>query len=62
MSTATVVLGAVLCMIGGVWIGQGVGLIGGSFMTGQGIWAVIGAVTLVAGLAVIRRGVSRRPG
>jgi hypothetical protein len=51
-----VVLGGVLCVIGAVWIGQGVGVIGGSFMTGQAIWAVIGAVAFVAGLVAIRRG------
>ncbi len=61
MNSAAVVLGAILCLIGGVWIGQGVGLIGGSFMSGQGIWAVIGAATLVAGVVSIRRGVRRRP-
>ncbi|MDQ1427323.1 MAG: hypothetical protein QOK39_799 [Acidimicrobiaceae bacterium] len=61
MNSAVVVLGAILCLIGGAWIGQGVGLIGGSFMTGQGIWAVIGAATFVAGMASIRRGFLRRP-
>jgi hypothetical protein len=35
----------VLCMLlGVVWIGQGVGLIRGSFMTGRIEWSVIGAV------------------
>ena len=34
-----------LLLLGGVvWMGQGVGLIGGSFMTGRVEWAVIGAV------------------
>jgi len=54
----TVILGVVLCLIGAVWIGQGVGLIGGSFMSGQGIWAVIGAIAFVVGVAMTRR--SRR--
>lgn len=51
-----VILGAVLCLIGAVWIGQGIGVVGGSFMTGQGIWAIIGAVAFVAGVVMIRRG------
>src|SRR5437870_5543270 len=34
-----VVVGVVLCLVGVVWIGQGVGLIHGSFMTGEVIWA-----------------------
>jgi hypothetical protein len=35
----------VLCMLVGiVWIGQGVGLIPGSFMTGRIEWSIIGSV------------------
>jgi hypothetical protein len=37
----------VLAAIGVVWLGQGIGLIGGSFMTGEPLWAIIGAVMLV---------------
>jgi hypothetical protein len=38
----------VLAAVGFVWLGQGIGLIGGSFMTGQPLWAVIGATMLLA--------------
>ena len=43
-----------LCIIlGVVWIGQGIGLIRGSFMTGQIVWSVIGAIlAAVAALAL----------
>ncbi len=34
----------VAMLLGLVWIGQGVGLVRGSFMTGRAEWAVIGAV------------------
>ena len=37
-----VAIGVVLLVVGGVWIGQGVGWIEGSFMTGEAVWAVIG--------------------
>src|SRR4051794_20560410 len=47
------VIGAVLVIVGAVWIGQGVGAIGGSFMTGEAAWAVIGAVFVLLGLALI---------
>lgn len=47
-------VGLGLLAVGVVWIGQGVGLIGGSFMTGQAVWAVIGAVAALFGLALIR--------
>ena len=37
----------VLAAVGVVWLGQGIGLIGGSFMSGEPLWAIIGAVMLV---------------
>lgn len=49
-----IVIGCLLSLVGLVWIGQGVGLIGGSFMSGEAIWAVIGAVFVLLGLALIR--------
>ena len=49
-------LGVVLCLVGIVWFGQGIGLIGGSFMTGEAVWAVIGAVAIVLGAVMIRAG------
>jgi hypothetical protein len=48
------VIGAVCCLIGAVWFGQGVGWIGGSFMTGEAVWAVIGAIVIVFGVVMIR--------
>lgn len=45
------VVGAVLVLVGAVWIGQGLGLIKGSFMTGSTVWAVIGALCVLGGLA-----------
>jgi len=37
-----------LAAVGAVWLGQGIGVIGGSFMSGEPFWAIIGAVMLVA--------------
>jgi len=47
------VLGALLCLTGVVWIGQGTTLIQGSSMTGSTFWAVVGAVCFVAGLVLL---------
>jgi hypothetical protein len=47
-------IAAVLIVVGLVWFGQGIGLIGGSFMSGEAIWAVIGFVAVVFGLALLR--------
>jgi hypothetical protein len=49
----SIVIGIVLCLVGGVWIGQGIGVIHGSFMTGQALWAVIGAVAVLFGVSLL---------
>ena len=53
MTVARRILGALLFFTGVVWIGQGLGWIGGSFMTGSTFWAVTGAVCVVAALALL---------
>ncbi len=57
---ARVVVGAVLFIAGVIWIGQGVGWIGGSFMTGAAIWAVIGAVSVLLGGSLLRSAMRAR--
>jgi membrane protein implicated in regulation of membrane protease activity len=47
------IIGAVLCVTGIVWIGQGAGVIGGSFMTGEVQWTLFGVIALIIGLALI---------
>ena len=46
-------IGTVLFVTGAVWLGQGLGLIEGSFMTGSTFWAVVGAVCIVAALGLL---------
>ncbi|HVC22620.1 MAG TPA: hypothetical protein VNH82_04240 [Candidatus Dormibacteraeota bacterium] len=46
-------IGLLLCLAGLVWIGQGTNLIGGSFMSGQGLWLGVGCACLLSGLALI---------
>jgi hypothetical protein len=53
VTVARRVLGALLFLAGVVWIGQGLGWITGSFMTGSTFWAVTGAVCVVAGLVLL---------
>ena len=47
------IFGALLCVLGGVWIFQGVGVLHGSFMTGEAVWAVIGAIAGLVGVALL---------
>ena len=51
-----VVVGVLLVLVGAVWFGQGVGVIGGSFMTGEILWAVIGAPMIFVGALLVRAG------
>jgi hypothetical protein len=48
-------IGAVLLVVGLVWFFQGIGVIEGSFMTGEAVWAVIGVLCVVAGAALALR-------
>ena len=56
-------IGVAAMVVGLLWIGQGAGLIPGSFMTGDRTWLAIGLVSLVAGAFAVfsarRRGPSR---
>jgi len=46
------VIGGLVALAGAVWIGQGLGYIKGSFMTGDVHWFWIGSATLVIGAAL----------
>ena len=47
------VVGAVVALLGVVWILQGINVLPGSFMTGQIKWAYYGAIALVAGCIML---------
>ena len=51
---ARIIAGAVACLIGIVWILQGLNIRKGDGMSGHGIWAVLGAILLVFGVALVR--------
>lgn len=59
--TLRLVLGIVAVLIGLVWTGQGLGLVGGSLMTGETVWALIGPVVVVVGVLLTLRA-RRGPG
>jgi hypothetical protein len=52
-------VGVVLTIAGLIWALQGFGVIGGSFMSGDSVWAVIGPVVAVVGLVIAGIGVRR---
>ncbi|MEV0273545.1 MAG: hypothetical protein HOV78_07395 [Hamadaea sp.] len=54
------ILGILLVLSGATWTLQGVGVLGGSSMTGESMWAVIGPIVAVVGLVLIWLGL-RKP-
>lgn len=54
------VVGVVAALLGLLFALQGIGLVGGSFMTGQRLWLIIGIVLVVLGLLVASGGLFRR--
>ena len=53
MKLAGTIAGILLALIGGVWFFQGIGLLPGSFMTGQTKWSVYGGIAFVAGVVIV---------
>jgi glucose dehydrogenase len=60
MRATRLVLAAVLALVGIIWLGQGLGFIEGSFMTGSLFWAAVGVV-LLAGAVLLVLLERRRP-
>ncbi len=43
------IVGVVVLLIGLLWIGQGLGVVRGSFMSGQLLYAILGVVVALVG-------------
>jgi hypothetical protein len=56
MRYVLLILGGLMILMGGVWLLQGIGILPGSFMTGQLFWAVMGALLLAVGGSVVLAG------
>ena len=59
MTRAITILGILVTLAGLVWLLQGIGVIPGSFMSGQQVWAVVGAALMVCGIAALRWSLAR---
>lgn len=53
MRTPRLAIALVLAIVGLVWTGQGLGYIGGSFMTGSLFWAGVGIVVIALAVAMV---------
>lgn len=54
------VVGVLLALVGVIWTLQGIGILGGSFMTGNRLYAIIGPIVAIIGLALLAFGARRR--
>ena len=59
MRFAWLAVGVILLAVGIVWIFQGVGSLGGSFMSGNHAWAWIGAGAVALSVPLLLRGIRR---
>ncbi len=51
-----VTIGVLATIAGIVWLLQGIGYLKGSVMTGSSVWAVVGPVVALAGIALLTLG------
>jgi hypothetical protein len=49
-------IGVLLVLMGAVWTLQGLGYVGGSFMSGSLTWAIIGPIVVLAGVGLVVTG------
>jgi LPXTG-motif cell wall-anchored protein len=55
------IIGVLVALMGVVWFLQGINILPGSFMTGQILWAIIGAVAMLIGVGLVFFANRRRP-
>ena len=53
-------VGVVAVLVGLLWVGQGLGYLPGSFMTGSLTWFWVGIVLVVVGVLLLGRNLRRR--
>jgi hypothetical protein len=60
MRWVLIIVGFLLAVTGAVWTLQGLNVLGGSAMSGNSTWAIVGPIVLVVGLLALLRGSRRR--
>ena len=51
-----IVVGVLLILLGALWGLQGLGVVGGSAMSGTTLWAVVGPIVAVVGVVLLVTG------
>ena len=53
MKLIVTIFGALVAILGTIWVLQGLNILPGSFMTGDIKWAIYGGVAIVVGLGLV---------
>jgi divalent metal cation (Fe/Co/Zn/Cd) transporter len=51
---SVVFIAVLMIAVGVIWFFQGIGVLPGSFMTGDPLWAWVGGIVFIVGLIVLR--------
>lgn len=62
MRLILIILGGLMAVVGAAWTLQGLGILPGSFMSGNILWTVVGLPLLLIGIALCFVGVRRGAG
>jgi len=60
MRVVWILLGAIAVVLGVVWTLQGLDVLGGSAMSGDSTWAIVGPIVAVVGMLIFLFGLRRR--
>ena len=55
-----ITIGSIIAVMGVVFTFQGIGVIGGSAMTGSTLWAILGPIIALAGIVLVIMGLRRK--
>ena len=55
-----ITIGAILAVMGLIFMFQGLGVIGGSAMTGSTLWAILGPIIALGGMVLVVVGLRRK--
>ncbi len=62
MRVILIIVGVLAVLVGALWTLQGLNVVGGSTMSGNSTWAIIGPIVAVVGLLLVLYGARRRSG
>jgi len=62
MKWVWIIIGALAVLSGLVWTAQGLNLLGGSAMSGDRTWAIVGPIVAAVGMLLVLFGLRKRSG